>query len=166
MIGLADSDSARMTAVVFQTATHYRGKRMMGRRLHSHYLTLLLLAVVTLGYGQQVWACPMMLSPTPVPMRCPMMGHGALMPCSGASLSRGISCGMTSACGWVPAGPAARVAGIEVRNAHAVAPSATAWIATSPVATHRRPPPQGPPSIAIVPSAGRDTYLSTLRLRL
>ena len=64
---MAHSDSARMTAVVFQTAKNYHGKRMMGRRLHSHYLTLLLLAVVTLGYGQQVWACPMMLSPTPPP---------------------------------------------------------------------------------------------------
>ena len=138
----------------------------MGRRFHSHYLTLLLLAVVTLGYGQKVWACPMMLSPTPVPMHCPMTGHRAPMPCGGVSLSCGVSCGMTSACGWVPAGPAARVAGIEVRNAHAVAPSTPAWIATSPVAAHRRPPQQGPPRIATAPSAGRDTYLSTRRLRL
>ena len=139
---------------------------MMGRGLHSRSLTLLLLALVSLGYGQQVWACPMMLSPTPAPMRCPMTGHRAPMPCGGAALSCSVSCGMTRACGWVPAGPAARVAGIEVRNAHAVAPSAPAGPATSFVAAHRRPPPQGPPRVAIVPSAGRDTYLSTLRLRL
>ena len=138
----------------------------MGRRLHSHYLTLLLLAVVSLGYGQQVWACPMMLSSTPLPMRCPMTGHRMPMPYGGASLSCSVSCGMTGACGWVPAGPAARVAGIEIRDAHVIAPSALAWIAASPVAAHRRPPPQGPPRIAIAPSAGRETYLSTLRLRL
>jgi len=138
---------------------------MMGRRLHSHFVTLLL-ALVTLGYGQQVWACPMMLSPTPVPMHCPMTGHRAPMPCGGTSLSCGASCGMTGACGWVPAGPAARIAGIEIPDAHAVVPTAPAWTVASPVVAHRRPPPQGPPLIAIVSSAGRDTYLSTLRLRL